>query len=57
MIKSRKAQSTLEYILVFTAIIGAVIVAANSIIKPKVNNMLDHVATQAETAVEHINFK
>ncbi|MDD5560991.1 MAG: class III signal peptide-containing protein [Candidatus Omnitrophica bacterium] len=57
MLKQKKAQSTLEYIIIFTAIIGAVILAANSIIKPKMNNMLDHVATQAETAVNHVNFE
>ena len=56
MIKSRKAQSTLEYILIFAAIVGAVIVAANTIIKPKVTSMMEHSATQAETAVKHIDF-
>jgi len=57
MITSRRAQSTLEYILVFTAIVGAVILAANTIIKPRVGNMIDHVTGQAETAVNHVNFQ
>lgn len=57
MITSRKAQSTLEYILVFTAIIGAILVAANTIIKPRVTEMVDHVSTEAVNAVSHVNFK
>jgi len=57
MLKQKKAQSTLEYIIIFTAVIGAILLAANTIIKPKMNNMLDHVATQAETAVSHVNFE
>ncbi|MFH0762556.1 MAG: class III signal peptide-containing protein [Candidatus Omnitrophota bacterium] len=57
MLRSKKAQSTLEYIIIFTAIVGAVLLAANTIIKPKVGNIIDHAATQAETAVEHISFE
>jgi len=57
MLKQKRAQSTLEYIIIFTAVIGAILLAANTIIKPKMNNMLDHVATQAETAVSHVNFE
>jgi len=57
MFKGKKAQSTLEYIIIFTAIVGAVLLAANAIIKPKVQNMIEHTATQAETAVQHINFE
>jgi Flp pilus assembly pilin Flp len=36
----RRGQSTLEYILVVSAILAAVIVAAGLLIKPAVNNML-----------------
>lgn len=57
MLKQKKAQSTLEYIIIFTAVVGAILLAANSIIKPKMNTMLDHVASQAETAVKHVNFE
>jgi len=56
MFNSKKAQSTLEYILVFTAVVGAVIIAANTIIKPRVTSMIDHVTGQAESAVKNINF-
>lgn len=57
MLMSKKAQSTLEYIIIFTAIVGAIILAATKIIQPKVGNMLEHVSNQAESAVNHINFE
>ncbi|MDD4908711.1 MAG: class III signal peptide-containing protein [Candidatus Omnitrophica bacterium] len=57
MLRGRKAQSTLEYIIIFTAVVGAILLAANTIIKPKVNSMLEHVAGEAETAVKHVNFQ
>ena len=53
----KKGQSTLEYIIVLTAIVAAIIVAANTIIKHRIGNIFDHVGTQAETAVRHINFQ
>lgn len=57
MFRVKKAQSTLEYLIILTAIVGAILVAANGIIRTKVNSLLDHAATQAETAVSHINFE
>ena len=57
MLRHRKAQSTLEYIIIFTAVVGAILLAANSIIKPKVSSMIEHVADQADTAVKHVNFE
>ena len=57
MLRSRKAQSTLEYIIIFTAIVGAILLAANAVIKPKLGNIFEHVGNQAEKAVNHINFE
>lgn len=57
MLRSRKAQSTLEYIIIFTAVVGAILWGANTIIKPKMQNIIDHVGTQAETAVKNVNFE
>jgi len=37
-----KSQSILEYVVVLAAIIAAVIVAGNSIIKPKVTSMMQN---------------
>jgi len=57
MLRKKKGQSTLEYIIIFTAVVGAILLAANTLIKPKMKSMLDHVSTQAETAVKHVNFE
>jgi len=57
MLRQKRAQSTLEYIIIFTAVVGAILLAANTIIKPKVNSMLEHVAEEAENAVQHVSFQ
>ncbi|TAM38542.1 class III signal peptide-containing protein [bacterium] len=57
MLRQKRAQSTLEYIIIFTAVVGAILLAANTIIKPKVNSMLEHVAGEAENAVNHVSFQ
>jgi len=54
---SKKAQSTLEYIIIFTVIVGAVLWAANNVIRGRMQNIFNHVSEQAETAVGHINFE
>ena len=57
MLSGKKAQSTLEYIIIFTVIVGAILFAANTVIRGKMQNILEHVSNQAETAVKHINFQ
>lgn len=57
MLTGKKAQSTLEYIIIFTVIVGAILFAANNLIRGKMQNILEHVSNQAETAVKHINFQ
>jgi len=56
MLRQKKAQSTLEYIIIFTVIVGAIILAANTFIRTRVQDMLNHTSDQAEKAVQHINF-
>jgi len=56
MFKAKKAQGTLEYIIVFTVIVAAILLAANTFIRERVKNILDHSTQQAEKAVEKINF-
>lgn len=41
MLKNKKAQSTLEYITVFTAIVAAIVILAYAKLQPAVNSMLD----------------
>ena len=57
MLRQKRAQSTLEYIIIFTAVVGAILLAANTIIKPKMTSMLTHVADEAGNAVDHVSFK
>ncbi|MFA4888102.1 MAG: hypothetical protein WC628_00805 [Candidatus Omnitrophota bacterium] len=56
MLRQKKAQSTLEYIIIFTVIVGAIILAANAFIRSRVETMLNHTSEQAVNAVQHINF-
>jgi len=44
MSKCRRAQSTLEYIAIFAAIVGAVVIFAYSKMKPAVENVMDSAA-------------
>ncbi len=52
---SKKGQSTLEYVIVLTAIVAAVIAAASTI-KTKVTSSFTHAAGEMEDAVEEISF-
>lgn len=51
-----KGQSTLEYVLVLTAIIAGIIFAATTFVKPRVENSLNHVTSQMEGQVNRIQF-
>lgn len=57
MLRGRKAQSTLEYIIIFTCIVGAILWAANHVFKVKMESIFNHVGEQAESAVNHVNFQ
>ena len=52
----RKGQSTLEYVIILTAIVAAVILVANKFIGKNVQNSLEHAGNEMETGVKHINF-
>ncbi|MDI6758183.1 MAG: hypothetical protein QMD94_00685 [Candidatus Omnitrophota bacterium] len=52
----KKGQSTLEYILVFTAIIAGIIFAATKFMKPATERSMEHVSTQMEEQVKRIKF-
>lgn len=53
---SRKGQSTLEYVIILTAIIGAVILAATRFVGPRVQNSMDSITQKMEDQVRNINF-
>ena len=52
----RRAQSTLEYVIILTAIVAAIIFAATKFIKPKVESSMSHVATEMDNAVGKIKY-
>jgi uncharacterized protein YpmB len=54
MLRKRRAQSILEYVIVLTVIITAIIVAANQFIKPAVNRSLESVETSVRSAVNNL---
>lgn len=56
MLRSRKAQSTLEYVIVFTAIIAGIILFANTVMRQKVKGSLEDVAGKMENKVKSIDF-
>lgn len=56
MLRQKKAQSTLEYIIIFTVIVAAILLAANNIVKTKIGSMINHTVTEADNAVSYINF-
>jgi len=57
MFSAKRGQSTLEYIIIFTVVVAAILFAANNMIRGRMQNILNHVSDQAETAVKHINFE
>ena len=53
MFRRKRGQSTLEYIAVFAAIVGAIIVFAYTKLKPAVQNVMDSSATKISTATSN----
>jgi hypothetical protein len=54
--RRRRAQSTLEYVLVLTAIIAVVAAFAAGFLRTKTKDSLEHVATEMGTQVNKISF-
>jgi len=55
--KGKRGQSTLEYVIVLTAIIAVVIAFASTFLKQRVQSSLEHVATQMDDQVGRIQYK
>jgi uncharacterized protein (UPF0333 family) len=52
----KKGQSTLEYVIVLTAIIAVVLTFAAVFLRQRVQGSLEHVANQMEQKVNEINY-
>jgi len=54
MLEKKRGQSILEYIIVLTAIIAVVIVAATAVIKPAVDKAMNEAAQTIENAANKL---
>jgi len=54
--KRFKAQSTLEYVIILAAIIGAIVVVASSILKPSLNRSYTDLTGKMESKVGDVSF-
>lgn len=54
-LKDKKGQSTVEYVIVFTAIAAAVIFAAANIIRPAVNRVYNEAGAGIEDAANYFS--
>ena len=52
--RNRKGQSILEYVIVLTVIVIAVALAANTLIKPAVNQGMDDAAKTIKNATKQL---
>ncbi|MFH1442000.1 MAG: hypothetical protein ABIH18_08185 [Candidatus Omnitrophota bacterium] len=52
----KKGQSTLEYVIILTAIIGVVLVFAGGMMKENTKSSLEHVSGQMQSQVKKIVF-
>lgn len=56
MFRKTRGQSTLEYVIILAAIVGAIIMVANSVLKPKIQSTYSGLADKMESKVEEVNF-
>lgn len=56
-LKRKRGQSTLEYLLILTGIVAAIIVATQNVVKPTIGNIFNKVTNEAQNAVNHVNFQ
>ncbi len=55
MRKLRKGQSTLEYVIILAAVVGAII-AVGVLLKPRIQNSYDNLGSKVEDKVDEVTF-
>lgn len=55
MRKFRKGQSTLEYVIILAAVVGAII-AVGALLKPRIQNSYDNLGGKMETKIGEVTF-
>ncbi|MFA5346486.1 MAG: hypothetical protein WC315_09470 [Candidatus Omnitrophota bacterium] len=56
MRRFNRAQSTLEYVIILAAVIGAIIYVASTLLKPKLQSSYDTLTTKMQDKVSSVNF-
>jgi len=56
MNKLRKGQSTLEYVIILAAVVGAIIAIGATILRPKLVNSYDVLTDTMETKIGSVTF-
>ena len=54
--KSCRGQSTLEYVIILAAIIGAIVLVANTILKPKLQGTYNSLTDKMQNKAGEVNF-
>ena len=54
LIRNKHAQSTLEYILVLTAIVGVIIWGAATLVKPKIETGFNDIKTSIDSTADEV---
>jgi|WetSurMetagenome_2_1015567.scaffolds.fasta_scaffold179605_2 hypothetical protein len=49
-------QSTLEYVIILAAVVGAIVLVATNFLKPKLTDSYDTLTTTMQDKVETVNF-
>lgn len=57
MLRAKKAQSTLEYVIILTAIVGAIIYAAATYIRPGVESSYKNVNESIQATAANLTAK
>ena len=54
--RNRKGQSTLEYVIILSAVIGAIILVANTMMKPKLQSSYNDLTDKMQDKVKEVEF-
>ena len=54
--RNRKGQSTLEYVIILSAVIGAIILVANTMMKPKLQSSYNTLTDKMQDKVQEVEF-
>jgi Flp pilus assembly pilin Flp len=56
MKKLKSGQSTLEYVIILAAVVGAIILVATTVLKPKLQTSYGNLTDKMQSKVNEVNF-